>query len=398
MKRIVVVGASLGGLRAVEALRRHGFQGDIVVVGDEAHAPYDRPPLSKEILRGAWEPEKIVLRKDGLDALNATWKRGRAEGLDLARREVQVGGERLGFEGLVIATGARPRRLPGSEGLAGVHVLRTLDDALALRAELAQKPKLAVIGAGFIGAEVASSARTLGLDVTVIEALKVPLSRQLGERMGAVCAALHVANGVTLRAGVGVERLEGEGRVTGVRLADGSLVEASVVVAGIGVQPNIEWLAGSGLSLGDGVECDESCRVLDASGAARSDVVALGDVARFYNPLFGERMRIEHWTHTVEQADHAARTLLGDAQPFAPAPLFWSDQYGIKIQFAGRAREGDDLHVGHGSIEENRFVALYGRAGVLVGVLAFKRPAQLIKYRELIEKRTPFAEAVAQAT
>jgi 3-phenylpropionate/trans-cinnamate dioxygenase ferredoxin reductase subunit len=398
MKRVLVVGASLGGLRAVEALRRLGHAGEIVWIGEEAHAPYDRPPLSKEILRGAWEPEKTLLRKDGLDALEVQLRQGRAEGLDVARREVLVGGERIGFDGLVIATGARPRRLPGSEGLGGVHVLRTLDDALAIRAALAAKPRLAVIGAGFIGAEVASSARSLGLDVTVIEALKVPLSRQLGERMGAVCAALHEANGVLLRTGVGVQKLEGEGRVSGVRLADGSLVEAELVVVGIGVQPNVEWLAGSGLQVGDGVECDEACRVLDAQGAAQSDIVAAGDVARFFNPLFGERMRVEHWTHTVEQAEHAARTLLGDARPFSTAPLFWSDQYGIKIQFAGRAREGDTLHIGHGSLEEKRFVALYGREGVLVGALAFKRPAQLVKYRGLIEQRTPFAEAVAQAT
>jgi 3-phenylpropionate/trans-cinnamate dioxygenase ferredoxin reductase subunit len=398
MKRVLVVGASLGGLRTVEALRRLGYAGEIVWIGDEAQAPYDRPPLSKEILRGAWEPEKTTLRKDGLAALDVQLRQGHAEGLDLARRELTLGSERIGFDGLVIATGARPRRLPGTEGLSGVHVLRTLDDALAIRAALAEAPKLAVIGAGFIGAEVASSARSLGLDVTVIEALQVPLSRQLGERMGAVCAALHEANGVALRSGVGVAKLEGEGRVTGVRLTDGSLVEANLVVVGIGVLPNVEWLAGSGVFIGDGVECDEACRVLDAEGVARPDVVAVGDVARFYNPLFEERMRIEHWTHTVEQAEHAARTLLGDPRPFATAPLFWSDQYGIKIQFAGRAREGDALHIGHGSLEEKRFVALYGRAGLLVGALAFKRPAQLVKYRGLIEARTPFAEAVAQAT
>jgi 3-phenylpropionate/trans-cinnamate dioxygenase ferredoxin reductase subunit len=397
MKRVLVVGASLGGLRTVEALRRLGHAGEIVWIGDEAHAPYDRPPLSKEILRGAWEPEKTQLRKEGLASLRVDFRQARAEGLDLARREVTVGAERIGFDGLVIATGARPRRLPGTEGLAGVHVLRTLDDALAIRAALADKPKLAVIGAGFIGAEVASSARSLGLDVTVIEALKVPLSRQLGERMGAVCAALHEENGVALRTGVGVQELEGEGRVRGVRLADGSLVEADLVVVGIGVQPNVEWLSGSGVQVGDGVECDEACRVLDMQDAAHGDIVAVGDVASFYNPLFGERMRVEHWTHTVEQAEHAAKTLLGDAQPFSTAPLFWSDQYGIKIQFAGRAREGDEIHIGHGNLEEKRFVALYGRAGVLVGALAFKRPAQLVKYRGLIEQRAPFAEVVSQA-
>lgn len=398
MQRIVVVGASLSGLRAVEALRRQGYDREIVWIGDERHLPYDRPPLSKEILRGEWQPEQIALRKQGLDDLHVELKLGvRATGLDLSKREVQLGDVRVPFDGLVIATGAHARNLPGAERLAGVHVVRTLDDSLALRDALVQKPKVAVIGAGFIGAEVASSARALGLDVTLIEALPVPLGKVLGERMGEVCAALHRDNGVILRTGVGVKGLLGTERVSGVELNDGTRIDADVVIVGIGVTPNTEWLGNSGVLLGDGVECDATCAVLDADRTPIAGIVAAGDVARFVNPLYEQSMRVEHWTHAVEQSEHAVSTLLGDAKPFETAPVFWSDQYGIKIQFAGRSHPDDQIHVCHGSVEERRFVALYGRAGRLVGVLTFKRPAQLIKYRGLIEARASFEEVVVQA-
>ena len=398
MQRIVVVGASLSGLRAVEALRRNGFDRQIIWIGEEPHAPYDRPPLSKEVLRGEWQPEQLTLRKQGLSDLNVELRLGtRATGLDLSQRIVRVGAEEVAFDGLVLATGARARSLPGSEKLAGVHVIRTLEDALALREAFTKKPKVAVIGAGFIGAEAASSARSLGLDVTVIEALPVPLARVLGERMGEVCAALHRDHGTVLRTGVGVKELLGEGQVRGIRLNDGSEVEADVVVVGIGVTPNTEWLRDSGVLVNDGIECDATCNVLDLARAPIPGVVAAGDVARFVNPLYEESMRVEHWTHSVEQAEHAVNTLLGAAKPFETAPVFWSDQYGLKLQFAGRSRPDDTIHICHGSIEERRFVALYGRAGRLVGVLAFKRPAQLIKYRGLIEARAAFDEVVAQA-
>jgi NADPH-dependent 2,4-dienoyl-CoA reductase/sulfur reductase-like enzyme len=396
MRRIVVVGASLAGVRAVEALRRKGFTGEITWLGAEPHAPYDRPPLSKEVLRGEWEPARLALRKESYDALGVDLRLStRASGLDLAGRCVLVDGEALPFDGLVIATGARARTLPSAQGLGGVHVLRTLEDGLNLRDALRSKPRVAVIGAGFIGAEVVSSARTLGLDVTVIEALPVPLSPVLGERMGQVCAELHRAHGVTLKTGVGVSGLEGEGRVERVRLLDGTCVEAEVVVVGIGVIPNTDWLQGSGLDITDGVACDATCTALRSDGSRVQGIVAAGDVARFFNPLYGESMRVEHFTHAVEQAEHAVDTLLGAEKPFETAPLFWSDQYGIKIQFAGRARPGDALHVCHGTPEERRFVALYGREGRLVGALTFRRPAQLIKYRGLIEQRAAFDEVVA---
>lgn len=396
MKSIVVVGASLAGLRAVETLRRLGFEGRLTWIGAETHAPYDRPPLSKEILRGDWEPERTALRRDGQGDLALDLRLGvRATGLDLGRREVELdSGERVPFDGLLVATGASPRRLPGSDGLAGVHVLRSLDDALALRAELERGPRVVVVGAGFIGAEVAAACRHRGLDVCMLEALPVPLAPVVGKEMGEVCAALQRDHGVELRCGVGVAGLEGAGRVECVRLADGSSVEADAVVVGIGVRPETAWLEGSGLELADGVVCDASC------AAAAPGVVAAGDVARWHNPLYGESMRVEHWTNAVEQGVHAAERLLagpGGARPFAPAPLFWSDQYGVKIQFTGRARPDDEVRIVHGRVEESRFVALYGRAGRLVGAFAMRRPRQLMGYRRMVREGASWGEALAQA-
>lgn len=394
MERIVVVGASLAGLRAAEALRRGGFTGTLTLVGAEEHLPYDRPPLSKQVLAGDWEPERTWLRKpDDYEPLGLELRLGqRATDLDLADREVVLhGGERVPYDGAVLATGATPRRLPGAPQLDGVVELRTLDDALALRAAFEQQPKVVVVGAGFIGAEVASTARQRGLDVTVLEALPVPLSRGLGDRMGMACGALHRDHGVDLRCGVGVAGFEGDGRVSGVRLTDGSVVPADVVVVGVGVAPATAWLESSGLELNDGVVCDELCR-------AAPGVYAAGDVARWTNPLFGESMRVEHWTNAAEQGQAAAENLLageGRGTPFAPVPFFWSDQYDVKIQFVGRARPGDDVEVVDGSLEAHRFVALYGREGRLVGCLGFSRPRLVMTYRRLLAEGASWDEALA---
>ena len=275
------------------------------------HAPYDRPPLSKQVLAGHWDVDRLALTvgvDGGIDALDLDWRLGTlATGLDLdARQVVLADGERLGFDGLVIATGATPRRLPGSEGLAGVHTLRTLDDCLAVRAELdAGARRLVVVGAGFIGAEVAATCRTRGLDVTMVEALPVPLGQALGEEMGAVLADLHRDHGVDVRLGTAVAGLDGgdDGRVERVRLADGSAIEADLVVVGIGVVPNTGWLEGSGLTLDDGVVCD-------ATTLAAPGVVAAGDVARWPSRRFGELMRVEHWDNAIAMGAHAARRLL----------------------------------------------------------------------------------------
>lgn len=374
MDRIVVVGASLGGLRAAEALRRLGHAGALTVVGEELHEPYDRPPLSKQVLDGRWEPEKTRLRQD--EGLDVEWVTGRrATALDIEARTVTLDdGQSIGYDGLVVATGATPRNLPGAAGLAGVFTLRTLDDALALRAAFAPQPKVAVIGAGFIGAEVAASARALGLDVTVIEALAQPLARVLGPELGARCARLHKDNGTNLRLGVGVEGLtSADGRVTGVALADGSTVEADVVVVGIGVTPNTGWLEGSGLAVDNGVVCDASLR-------AAPDVVAVGDVCRWLHPAYGS-MRIEHWSNAAEQAEHAAATLLGDPQPFAPLPYFWSDQYKAKLQYLGHHGPGAEMRVLEGSIDDDRFVAGFHEGDALVAVLLWAWPARLVAWR-----------------
>ncbi len=386
---VVVVGASLAGLRAVEALRRRGFDGRIVAVGAESHRPYDRPPLSKEILTGRWEAEQTALCKpERWDALEVDWRLGmRASGFDAASREVRLAdGSRVAGDGVVIATGAAPRRLPGTPDLDGIHVLRTLDDALAIRAALAAGARVCVVGAGFIGAEVAASARSLGCEVSLVEALPVPLERSLGAETGKYLAELHREQGVDLRCGVGVSRFEGSGRVEGVVLEDGARLAADLVVVGVGVAPETAWLEGSGLELDDGVVCDARC-------AAAPGVVAAGDVARWPNPLFGETMRIEHWTNATEQADAAVDRLLDgpDAgEPYAPVPYFWSDQYGVKIQFAGRARPGDEVRLVDGSLEERRFVQLYGREGRVVGVLGFNRPRLVMKWRRAIREGAPF--------
>lgn len=393
LERIAVVGASLAGLRAAESLRRLGYGGALVLVGAEKHLPYDRPPLSKELLQGRWEVDRIGLRRQPYEELELDLRLGvRATALDLAARELVLGdGVREPFDALVLATGASPRRLRGQPDLPGVHLLRTLDDALALRAALEARPRVLVVGAGFIGAEVAASCRARGLQVTLVEPLPVPLARGLGEAMGRVCAELHRDQGVDLRCGVGVSGFQGHQRIERVTLSDGSSVEADLVVVGIGAAPETGWLEGSGLRLDDGVVCDAFC-------AAAPGVFAAGDVARWHNPLFGEEMRVEHWSNAVEQGSYVAERLAGTdlgAQPFAPVPFFWSDQYGVKIQFAGRMRPDDEVRLVAGSLAERKFTALYGRAGRLSGVLAWSRPRDLAKYRRLIAAATPFESALA---
>ena len=395
MDDIVIVGASLAGARAAETLRQEGFDGRLRVVGDEARLPYDRPPLSTQVLAGEWEPEQATIPV-AVDDLELDWVLGhRAVALDPAGATLTLDdGAELGFDGLVIASGARPRQLPGTEGLGGVHVLRTMDDALALRGDLEASPqRVVVIGAGFIGAEVAATCRQAGLAVTVVEALPVPLARALGPEMGAACAEIHRDHDVDLRLGQGVAGLRGGARVGAVELADGSVVEADVVVVGIGVIPNTEWLEGSGLTVRDGVVCDETC-------LAGPGIVAAGDVARWPNARFGEEMRVEHWDNALDQGAAAARRLLAGAaggEAYSPVPGFWSEQYDRKIQLAGRPGPDDDVEVVVGSVEERRFVALYGRAGRLVGVLGVNRPRHVMQFRTRIEGGMGWEDALAAA-
>jgi 3-phenylpropionate/trans-cinnamate dioxygenase ferredoxin reductase subunit len=394
---VVIVGASLAGLRCAEALRRQGYAGRLTLLGAEQRIPYDRPPLSKEVLRGARDEESLALVKPAaLEALALDLRLGAAAAwLDLAARAVRLeSGEQLRFDGLVIATGAAPRRLPGTPPLAGIHVLRTLDDCLRLRAELDRGPRVAVVGAGFIGAEVAATCRQRGLEVTLLETLPVPLGAAVPAAIGELLAAIHRDAGVTLRCGVRVAGFEGGERVEGVRLASGERIPAEVVLVGIGVAPETRWLEGSGLALGDGVLCDETL------AASAPGVVAAGDVARWTNPLFGESMRVEHWTNAVEQASAAAERLLAGpaaAKPFAPVPFVWSDQYDRKIQMAGRVSPQDEMRIVHGTLAERRFLALFGRAGRLVGALAVNRARQLVTCRKQIREGRRLDQAVAEA-
>lgn len=397
LQTVVVVGASLAGLRATEALRRDGFDGRIVLVGAEPHLPYDRPPLSKQLLAGEWEPQELVLRRAPYDELALDLRLGvRATALDAAGKVLTLDtGEELAFDGALLATGATPRTLPRTPDLDGIFVLRTVDDALNLRARLDDHPRVVVVGAGFIGSEVAATCRGRGLQVTVLEALPAPLVRGLGETLGMVCGELHRDHGVDLRLGVGVAAIEGAGKVERVRLDDGSAVEADVVVVGVGVVPVTDWLEGSGLTLDNGVVCDET--LLAAPG-----IVAAGDVARWPNPMFdGELMRLEHWTNAAEQGVAAARRLLvpddGTPVPYAPVPFVWSDQYDRKIQTVGHYRGDDDMEVVHGTLEERRFVAIFGRAGRLVGALGFSMPAKVMQYRKMIEERASFEDALERA-
>ena len=394
--RVVVVGASLAGLSALETLRQDGFEGELIAVGAETVLPYDRPPLSKQVLQGHWEPGKIVLRDQGqIDALDVDWRLGRrATALDIDTRTVTLDGdEPVAYDGLVIATGATPRRIP-SPDLGGIHVLRTLDECLALRAELETASRVCVVGAGFIGAEVAASARVRGLEVTVLEALPAPLARAFPAEMGAACAALHLDHGVDLRCGVTVAGFEGDGRVARVRLGDGSVVEADVVVVGVGVVPETGWLESSGLPLDNGVVCDSTC----ATAAPGSWPPATSPAG----PTTSSARRCGSSTGATpwSRGRRRPKRLLagpGEAVDFAPVPYFWSDQYDAKIQFLGRCCPTDEVRIVDGSVEERRFVALFGRDGRLFGALAFNRPRLLMAYRKLLAAKTSFEDAIAHA-
>lgn len=390
IRSVAVVGASLAGVSTARALRAQGFDGRITVVGAEQHAPYDRPPLSKGFLTAADEPSPDLLVQDDED-LGVEWRLGvRATGLDPVARTVTLeDGSPLSADAVVLATGARARRLPGTDHLEGVHALRTLDDARALRVRLATGGALVVVGGGFIGAEVASSARTLDLDVTVVEALATPLAGPLGVTMGAAVAGLHADHGVRLRTGVGVARLLGDTQVEAVELTDGRRVPADAVVVGIGAEPEVGWLAGSGLDVRGGVRTDASCAT-DAPG-----VLAVGDCARAFDVHVGRHLRAEHWTHALQQPATAAATLLGEPAPYTAVPYVWSEQYGRHVQLAGWTEGADEPAVVHGSVADRSFVATWERDGQLVAVLGVGAPGPFTKQRKAL--RTAAAARLAAA-
>ncbi|MFC8671009.1 NAD(P)/FAD-dependent oxidoreductase [Streptomyces sp. NPDC057199] len=390
---VVIVGASLAGLRAAGTLRERGFAGPLVIVGEESEVPYDRPPLSKELLAGSVQETDIALRIPA--DLEAEWLLGRrATGLDLDRRVVSIdSGTQIPFGGLVIATGVRPRMLPGwtADGTT-VFTLRTLSDAFALRTALERRPRLLIVGAGFIGVEVATTARGLGCEVTMVTA--DPPVAVAGREISEVCDRLLAELGVRRVVGVPITGREGGSVVLG----DGSRVEFDAVLVAIGSVPNVEWLAGSGLTLDDGVLCDASCA---AVGADR--VVAAGDVARWPNPVFDYTpMRIEHWSNAIEQGTAAARTLLEGSNPeteCASVPAFWSNHGGARLQSVGLPGMADRVELVAGDPAEARFAVAAYRGDELVGALAYGMPKALIPYRVTLGKRgqNPAAKAVPGA-
>ncbi|MEU0167815.1 FAD-dependent oxidoreductase [Streptomyces iakyrus] len=387
MRTVAVVGASLAGLSAARSLRKQGYDGRLVVIGEELHRPYDRPPLSKEFLAGGIGEADLALEPDDED-LQAEWLLGaRAAGLDTTPRAVRLSdGREVRADGIVIATGASARTLPGMDGLAGVHTLRTLDDARALRDELARGGRLVVIGGGFIGAEVASTARALGLDVTIVEAAPTPLAGPLGATMGGIVSGLHADHGVRLLCGVGVKGLSGETRVDAVLMEDGRSIPADIVVVGVGARPCVDWLAGSGVELDDGVKCGADGRT------SLAGVVAVGDCASWYDPRAGTHRRVEHWTGARERPDAAVAALLswGESEPGVPRPpYFWSDQYGVKIQFAGNASRADSVTIEEGAADDRDVLAVYRRAGRPVAVLGMNQPRLFMRWRKQLAANTP---------
>jgi 3-phenylpropionate/trans-cinnamate dioxygenase ferredoxin reductase component len=377
MDDILIVGASLAGLRAAETLRAEGFTGKLTILGEEEHAPYDRPPLSKEVLTGEVADDGIALPvPDGLDA---HWVLGaRASALDVAAREVVTeDGRHFGFDGLVIATGSAPRTLPSLADDDRIVTLRTLSDAVRLRSELTSGARLLVIGCGFIGVEVAASARNRGADVTIVS-LDPPLL-PAGEMAGETARSLIDAHGVRLYLGRTVSHVQPVGHARRVTLDDGSEHMVDILVMAVGAAPCTEWLVGSGLELDDGVVCDASLR---ATG--HGAIVAAGDVARWPNPTFGGlMMRIEHWTNAVEQGAAAARALLrGDEAPaFSSVPSFWSDHFGTRLQSIGLPRLADEFRVTSGAVEDGRYAAAAYREGRLIGAITYGMPKALVKLR-----------------
>jgi 3-phenylpropionate/trans-cinnamate dioxygenase ferredoxin reductase subunit len=352
----VIVGASLAGAKAAETLREEGFEGRVVLIGAEDERPYERPPLSKDYLRGEAGREKVYVHEEGFYAeRDIELHLGRTTvSIETASRELQLdGGERLRYDRLLLTTGAEPRRLqiPGAE-LDGVFYLRSVNDSDALRERIDRGGALVVVGAGWIGAEVAASARQRGLDVTVVEPASVPLERVLGAEVGAIYRDIHADHGVRILLGTGVEAFEGNGAVERVRTSDGRLVDCDFVVVGVGVQPRTELAAEAGLAISNGVLVDEHLR------ATAPGVFAAGDVANALHPFYGEPVRVEHWANALNQAPAAARNMLGRPVAYDRLPYFFSDQYDVGMEYSGYAR-GCDRVVLRGDPAAREFIAFW---------------------------------------
>ena len=382
---IVIVGGGLGAARTAEQLRRSEFSGRITIVSDETHLPYDRPPLSKEVLRK--EVDDVALKpREFYDENNIVLRLGSAAtSLDTAAQAVTLAdGTVLGYDELVIATGLVPRRIPAIPDLEGIRVLRSFDESMALRQHATEAKRAVVIGAGFIGCEVAASLRSLGVDVVLVEPLPTPLAAVLGEQIGGLVARLHRDEGVDVRTGVSVAEVRGQGHVDSVVLSDGTELAADLVVVGIGSRPATEWLDGSGVAVDNGVICDEAGRT------TAPKVWALGDVASWRNAT-GHQARVEHWSNVSDQARVVVPAMLGQDVPSAVVvPYFWSDQYDVKIQCLGEPEATDIVHL----VEDDgrKFLAYYERDGVVVGVVGGGMAGKVMKVRAKIAAAAPIAE------
>ena len=399
METIVIIGASLAGVRAAETLRSNGFAGAHTIIGAETHMPYDRPPLSKNFLAGDWDADRIALRKaDDFYALNVNWILGQpATSLNTDASSVTLAnGTQVSYDGLIIATGGLVRRLPNQPDIAGVHVLRTLDDAAALRDELVEGARVVVIGAGFIGLEAAATATKRGAKVTVLEGLDAPLIRGLGPEMGAAIGAVHERNGVSIRCGVQVASIDGDTKVSGVTLTNGEIIDADVVIVGIGVAPATQWCSESGLTIDDGIVCDANLN------AGPANVFVAGDVLRWPNGMFKDiepTMRVEHWTNAAEQGAVAAQNLLAalrnePMQPYSAVPFFWSDQFDARIQFLGRAFATSTVDVVAGSVADGRWCAMFSTNDRLTGVLGVSMPKLVMPSRAMLSTYTSRYDAL----
>jgi NADPH-dependent 2,4-dienoyl-CoA reductase/sulfur reductase-like enzyme len=381
-----VVGASAAGLSTVESLRRRGYDGAVTVLGAETHLPYDRPPLSKQVLAGKWAAAQAQLRPEpALAALNAEFVLGdAATGLDPVTRTVRTAaGRELGADAIVLATGVRPRTLPGQDDLAGIHVLRSLEDALALRADLLAASRLVVVGEGVLGAEIAATAAGTGLAVTMVGPQPTPMAAQVGPLAGGLLADLHTGAGVELRLGTGVRGFTGRRhRVAGVCLDTGEVLPADVVVVAVGAEPVTGWLEGSGLKLDNGVVCDSRCQ-------AAAGVYAAGDVARWHHEGLGTAMRLENRTNATEQADAVAANLLGEDRAYTPVPYYWTDQFDVKLQVHGLIHADAEVTIVDGDVAAGRFVARYQHDGRTTGVLGWNMPKQTrLRRQEVVDALT----------
>lgn len=394
--RVVVVGASLAGVRTIQALRRLGCDAQVTLIGREPGIACDRPPLSKGFLSDPDATARPLLGPEDLAKLEVTPLLGRSA-TDLAPAGQTVGtegGERIGYDALVIATGSAPRLLPGLEPRPGVQVLRTAADAARIKVALSARARVVVVGGGFIGAEIASTGRGMGCAVTVIEPLPALMIRGLGPALSQAMTRRHLLAGTDLRLGVGVAGLEAgaAGQDQAVRLSDGSTVPADLIVVAAGAVPETGWLRGSGLDASDGVLCDGQLAAVGVPG-----VYAAGDVARWHHPRYAEPVRMEHWTSAIEHAGVVAANLCGQGRTHDSLPYVWSDQLGGRLQIFGRVQPDDDVHYVLGDESSDAFVAITGRADRLNAVVGFAAVRELLPYRKLLLDGAPLSAALGLA-